>query len=410
MQDMFFSQLVGKPVFTQQGTYIGKLKDAIASIYQEPPIVTSIVISAGPKVVLVLDADINVVKKDAVILNKIHHSPLPEDILYIAQDIMDKQIVDVNGRKVVRVNDLKATFVNQKIIIVGVDIGFSGLLRRMGIERPIKFLCELLHIPLGDNIIAWDNVEPIVSEERHLKLAVPYKKLRQLHPADIADIIEDMDSHYRSAVFHALDEQTLADTLEEIEPDVQVNILENMSEEEASNILENMPADEVADILEELDEEHAQKLLERMDKEDSEEIKELMEYEDKTVGSMMSTDFIAFPPHITAQQTIDQLRLIQPSPDEAYYLYVIDKDERLIGVVSLRDLVVAPPDRLLEDIMDPDVIYVRDTDGIYDLTEVVTKYDLLAVPVVDDDMVLVGVAIINDIIDEVFLPRRRKHA
>ncbi|MBZ4666492.1 CBS domain-containing protein [Mahella sp.] len=410
MQDMFFSQLVGKPVFTQQGTYIGKLKDAIASIYKEPPIVTSIVISAGPKVILVLDADINAVKKDTIILNKIHHSPLPEDILYIAQDIMDKQIVDVNGRKVVRVNDLKATFISQKIVIIGVDIGFSGLLRRLGIERPIKFLCKLLHIPLGDNIIAWDNVEPIVSEERHLKLAVPYKKLRQLHPADIADIIEDLDSHYRSAVFHALDEQTLADTLEEIEPDVQVNIIENMSEEEASNILENMPADEVADILEELDEEHAQKLLERMDKEDSEEIKGLMEYEDKTVGSMMSTDFIAFPPDITAQQTIDQLRLIQPSPDEAYYLYVIDKDEHLIGVVSLRDLVVAPPDRLLKDIMDPNVIYVRDTDGIYDLTEVVTKYDLLAVPVVDDDMVLVGVAIINDIIDEVFLPRRRKHA
>jgi len=410
MQDMFFSQLIGKPVFTTQGTYMGKLKDAIATIYQEPPIVTAIVIASGPKVTLVVDAEISEIRNKSIVLGKIRHSPLPDDIIYIAQDIMDKQIVDVNGRKVVRVNDLKATLINQKIVIIGVDIGFTGLLRRLGIEQPTKALCNMLHISLSDKIISWNNVEPIMSEERHIKLAVPYKKLRQLHPADIADIIEDIDGNYRSAIFNALDEQMRADTLEEIEPNVQVSIIENMNEEDASNILENMPADEVADILEELDEEHAQKLLEHMDKEDSQEIKELMEYADQTVGSLMSTDFIAFPPDITSQQTIDELRKLQPSPDEAYYLYIVDQDQRLVGVVSLRDLVIAPPDKLLGDIMSPNVIYVRDTDSVNDLADIVTKYDLLAVPVVDDDMILVGVAIINDIIDEVFLPRRRRHA
>ena len=209
-------------------------------------------------------------------------------------------------------------------------------------------------------------------------------------------------------LFQSLDQNLAADTLEEIEPEIQADILENLSNDKTAEVLDSIPNDEIADMLEEVDEETAEKILLNLEKEDAEEVRELMEYEDETAGSIMNKDFISFNVNISAGETIDLLREIKPDAEVAYYIYITDEEGKLQGVVSLRNLVVAPPFEKLKDIMDSNVINVKDIDSINDVVEVAVKYDLLSIPVIDEDDVLCGIIIMSDIIDEVFVPNWRR--
>jgi len=417
VKSFFFSRILNKRIYSENMTRIGVIRDVIANAEEEMPTVVAALIRIGNKDIVIDWKFVDVCKATKglkVICRKIVEYRSEQKTVFLAKDILDKQIVDINGKKVVRVNDIRLADINDSIRVIAVDIGFTGILRRLGLERFVRGFLKLFGKNLEDRMIIWSNVEPITyhSGVDQLKLNVSYKKLLTLHPADLADIIEELDAKYRSLIFQSLDNETAAHTLEEMEPEVQVNILKNLSEERASDILESMDADEAADILEELEEEHAEKILEKMEKEDSEEIRGLMKYEERTVGSIMTTEYISFYPELTVDLTIKNLRALKPSSDIAYYLYVVDKRHRLIGVVSLRDLIVAEPDVKIGDIMNRKVIFVRDTDSIDTLTEIVAKYDLLAIPVVDRNDVLVGMAIINDIVDEVLMPKwkRKRYA
>jgi Mg/Co/Ni transporter MgtE len=242
----------------------------------------------------------------------------------------------------------------------------------------------------------------------NLKLSVPYQKLSTLHPADLADILEEMDVDYRNKVFESLDENLAADTLEEIEPEIQRDLIESISETKAAEVFESMPNDEIADILDEVDEETAEKLLMSMEKEDAEEVRVLMKYGDETVGSIMNKDFISFNIDITTQETIELLRELKPDDEVAYYIYIVDEEEKLQGVVSLRDLVVSAPDNKLRNIMDKSVIKVKDDESMDESMELAVKYGLLSLPVVDDEDKLCGIVIMTDIIDEVFIPNWKR--
>jgi Mg/Co/Ni transporter MgtE len=224
----------------------------------------------------------------------------------------------------------------------------------------------------------------------------------------LADILEEMDVDYRNKVFESLDENLAADTLEEIEPEIQRDLIESISETKAAEVFESMPNDEIADILDEVDEETAEKLLMSMEKEDAEEVRVLMKYGDETVGSIMNKDFISFNIDITTQETIELLRELKPDDEVAYYIYIVDEEEKLQGVVSLRDLVVSAPDNKLRDIMDKSVIKVKDDESMEESMELAVKYGLLSLPVVDDEDKLCGIVIMTDIIDEVFLPNWKK--
>jgi len=331
-----------------------------------------------------------------------------ENIIYLSKRLLDKQIVDINGRKVVRVNDLKLAELNGAFKVIAVDIGFTGLLRRLGVEGIALGISRIFKGTFQDKLITWDNVEPLKLDTDRLTLSVPYKKLSKLHPADIADILESLDVKYRNEVFQALDDETAANTLEEIDPEIQADILESLNEDRASNILDNMDNDEIADILDDMEKDRVEKLLDHMEKEDADEIRTLMDYEDTSVGSIMNTEFVSFSPGLTVEETINELRQLQPSSDITYYLYVVDGLRRLMGIVSLRDLIVSRPDIKLFEIMRSEVRSIKDTDTLDEATEMVTKYDLLAVPVVNDRNVLVGMAILGDIVDEVLLPRWKR--
>jgi Mg/Co/Ni transporter MgtE (contains CBS domain) len=412
LSNIFLSKLLNIKLYDKDSNVLGKIMDiAVQNDEQLPRIAAISLKGRDGSISNIRWADIDIYEQDN---RKLHVSCTKvqkheeNNLIYLAKDLLDKQIVDINGRKVVRVNDLRITELNGAFKVVAVDVGFTGLLRRLGVEGTGLKLVKFFYRGLRDNLITWDNVEPLKLGTDRLTLTVPYKKLASLHPADIADILESLDAKYRNEVFQALDDETAANTLEEIEPDFQADILESLNEDRASNILDNMDNDEIADIFDDMEEDRVENLLHHMEKEDADEIRTLMNYEETTVGSLMNTEFISFSPGLTVEETINELRQLQPSSDITYYLYVVDGLRRLIGVVSLRSLIVATPSTKLASIMESQVISVKDTDTVENVTEIITKYDLLALPVVNDKNVMVGMAILSDIVDEVLLPRWKR--
>lgn len=326
----------------------------------------------------------------------------------LSKHLLDKQIVDVNGKKVVRVNNLRIASISSEIRVIAVETGILALSRRYGLDKVVKLLCKILKKRPNNKIIMWDDVESLEMVEDSLKISVPYKKISELHPADIADILEEVDLKYRNKIFESLDKHLAADTLEEIDPEIQVDILETMNQSKVSDILNNMSNDEIADILEELDEETAEKLLMNLESEDVEKVRDLMKYEEEAVGSVMNTDFVAFNVNITTGETIELLKEIHPEDKISHYIYITDENEKLQGVISLNELVFSDVNAKLKDIMDTEVIKLNDDENLDSAIRKFVKYDLITIPVIDSEEKLQGIVIINDIIEELFEEKWKK--
>jgi Mg2+ transporter MgtE len=247
-------------------------------------------------------------------------------------------------------------------------------------------------------------VEPLESRQQNVRLTLPHAKLALLHPADIADIVEEMTADERLAVFDQLDVETAAETLGEVEPEMQAAIVSDLPEERAADILEEMDPDEAADLLQDLPEDRRDELVELMDKEEAQDVEELLTHSEDSAGGIMTTDFVALPRELTAAQAIDELRAKKPDPQLTYYLYVVDGDGKLEGVLSLRDLVVASPETKVSEIMDPNVLKVDAETPKEEVAALIAKYDLLAMPVVDARKKLLGTVTVDDVV-EFMLPR-----
>jgi len=338
-------------------------------------------------------------------LDELIKAGLPDDALRLHRDLMDKQIVDTHGAKVVRVNDLQLEEAGGQLRLVGADVGLRGLLRRVGGERIAEGIAGVVGRKLPRGIIPWHLVQPIdTGDAANVRLTVPHAKLALLHPADIADIVEDMSADERRAVFEQLDVETAAETLAEIDPEMQVEIVGDLDEERAADILEEMAPDEAADLLQDLSAEQREELVDLMEEEEGADVEELLSHSENSAGGIMTTDFVALPRELSAAAAIDRLREMKPDPELAYYLYVIDAEGRLDGVVSLRDLVVASPEELLVSIMDPHILKVEVSTPKEDVASLIAKYDLLAVPVVDAQQKLLGIVTVDDVV-ELMLPR-----
>src|SRR5437870_12920142 len=292
------------------------------------------------------------------------HAQLPTEALRLARDLLDKQIVDTHGAKVVRVNDLQLSEVDGQLRLVGADVGLRGLLRRVGAESVAERVVGLAGRRLPRGIIPWHLVEPLEAKDdapaktAAVRLTIPHAKLALLHPADIADIVEEMTADERVAVFQQLDIETAAEALQEVEPEMQAAIVSGLPAERAADIADEMDPDEAADLLQDLPEERRDELVELMEKEEAADVEELLTYPEESAGGIMTSDFVALPGEITAAQAIDELRVRKPDPQLTYYLYVVDDEGRLEGVISLRHLVVAPPETTLTAAMDPHVLKI----------------------------------------------------
>jgi flagellar motility protein MotE (MotC chaperone)/sporulation protein YlmC with PRC-barrel domain len=328
--------------------------------------------------------------------------------LLLVENILDKQIVDLNGRKLVRVNDVRLVTVATGTFAIAVDIGIEGLLRRIGISQPIKSLFAVFGVNIPAKFILWDDVQAIDHSNLNIRLSKSYSKLHTLHPSDIADILEDMGKKSSMSVFSSLDEEKAADVLEELEMQAQIHIVENLPVNKAADVLEKMPADEAADIIDELEDDKAEILLKEMEAESSKEVRELLEYADNSVGSLMTTDILSFSPDKTAEEVINELRIKKPEHAELYNLFVTEYNDELIGTFNLRDLVVAQPETPVGQIMKSEPVYLYDFQKVDDIAEIISKYNLLAIPVVDEINQLQGMVVIDDVIEDLTNKRRTK--
>jgi len=410
--EIFVSEVYKKPVLDQTGEEIGKLKDVIVGLGEPFPAVTSVVIAAGRDTYLIPWDMINLFNRRVISVNARREVLKPAEVassdILICRDLLDKQIVDINGAKLVRVNDLELGDVKGKLCLVAADIGLRGLLRRLGVEKRGEKILALFKYKLQHKLISWTYVQTVEPKLTRLTLTVSRQKVSSLHPADLAEIISEVSQKERTAIFGSLDVDTAAEALHELEPRVQADIIDDMSNERASDILERMPPDEAADVLGDLPQAKAQELINLMEKEEAEDVQELMEHEDNTAGGLMTTEFLAFPPDMTVEEAIKELRLEAPNVETIYYLYILDQDEHVNGVVSLKNLILAMPHTLLSDIMLTPVKTLQlDADG-NDVSEFISKYNLLAAPIVDEHNVLRGIVTVDDVVDFLLPTASRK--
>jgi len=323
--------------------------------------------------------------------------------LPLGERVLDRQIVDTEGRRVVRVNDLQIVRVDDRFCLSGVDVGGRGLLRRLGVERPASAIARRLHRRLPESVIPWEDVAPLQHEDP-LRLRISRDKISQLPPADIAAILNDLDHRTGQALLSQLDDETLADALEESPPDVQVAALSQLAPERAADILEEMGPDEAADLLADLPAETSSRLLELMEDEDAEDVQALLGYPEDSAGGIMTTEFAWVPMGLRAAEALEYLRGSPDAQDDEVmpYVYILDGERRLRGVVSLRDLVMAPADQPLAEQADESPLTVASLTSQEDVAYLMAKYDLLAVPVVDAETEeMLGIVSVDDAIDTV---------
>jgi Mg/Co/Ni transporter MgtE len=292
------------------------------------------------------------------------------------------------------------------VFVVAVDVGMEGLLRRIGIDRPIKTMLQWFHMQLPSKFILWDDVEAIDLHTLNIQLSKTRSRLNTLHPSDLADIIEDMGASARTQLFSTLDEEIAADVLEEMEWKKQIQLIESLPVEKAADVLEKMPANEAADLMDNLEEEKAEQLLHEMDTVASEEVRELLEYPENKVGSLMTTNVLAFRKNQRVEDVLQMIREEKPHMEKLYLLFVLDEAEILQGTFTLRDLLIADPNVSLESVMHDNLLSVNDNDRLDSLSELVSKYNMLAVPVTNDDDQLEGMVVIDDIVDDLLGKRR----
>ncbi|MBI3079985.1 MAG: magnesium transporter [candidate division NC10 bacterium] len=318
--------------------------------------------------------------------------------MFLAKNILDKKVMDTARRRVVRVNDVGLKLQEGRYLVVRVDAGLRGLLRHFLPEPVLERLARALHLPLPRDVVSWEHVEPIETELTRAKRQAVYTKLARLHPADIADIVEELNPSERAVILQALDAETAGEALAEAETEVQASVLQMLEPEKASDLLERMEPDEAADVLSEMPEPRAQEILQGMEPEEAEEVAELLEHPEESAGGLMTTEFAAFPPSLTGAATIEQLRERAAEAETIYYLYVTDPDGRLLGVLSLRQLLTARPTRTLEELMEKQVIRVPPEADLKEVAETLSKYNLLALPVVGGSGVLEGIITVDDVI------------
>ncbi|MBI3592789.1 MAG: magnesium transporter [Nitrospirae bacterium] len=410
--ELFLSEVIKKPVFDPKGEIIGKMKDVIVVKGDPLPKISAVVIEKKKQMFCIRWEEINIFNK-RIISTYLNAGSIPPyeisgDDLLAVRDILDKQIVDANGAKVVRANDIRLEGYEGEAVFVAVDVGMRGILRRLGVERGSEEFLRLLNTSMPYNLISWNYLQHLKPKLKTIALTVPRQMVSELHPADIAEIISQVSREEGAHLFKDLDIETAAEALSELKPDMQAEIINAMEPEKAADIIEEMPPDEAADVLSDLPTEKAKEILEHIEKEEAEDIQELLGHEEDTAGGLMTNEFIAYPPDATVKEAIERFRKDGGEIETVYYIHVIDEQERLIGVTSLRELLLAEPSTRLSEIMETKVKAVTPDADEMEVAKIISKYNIVALPVVDSEGCLLGVVAIDDIIDRILPPSAKR--
>lgn len=406
---IYLSQLMGNPVYAADGEKIGTVSDLGIATGEVFPRVTSLAFK-GPgrtpfmiswrKYVDTYDEKEIHLKVPAV---EIRFSYLQPDEVLIARDILNKQIVDTRGMRVVRVNDLKLSDTSStQLRLLGAEVGARGILRSLSpaLEHVALKVARTFGHPIPERIIAWSYMDLVERDLSNVKLSVSHKTLDDMHPADIADIIERLDPRLRGQVFAQLDDEQRAGAMAEFDDDAMAaELMGGMNEREASRMLSEMDPDDAAELVSELDYDKAEKLLRLMGVQEQRAIRQLLGYREDTAGRIMTSEFAALPEGKTVADAVELLRGLDEDFESVRYVYLSDEDNKLSGVVTLNSLIVAEPQTPLADICTREVITASPEDDQEDVAEDIAKYNLLAMPVVADDGHLLGIVTVDDALD-----------
>lgn len=319
----------------------------------------------------------------------------------LGKDVLDNQLIDVDGKRVVRVNDVQLIEAGNLWRVTGADVSLQGFVRRLmpqgffGNNRPVE-------------VIDWADVGYLATDTTTVtvQLKSSKDKLSRLHPVEIAQLAESLSPIHRTEVVESLDDEIAADTLEEMSTEAQAQILEGLNEERAADILEEMSPDDAADVLDQLPDEKSEQLFALMEDEEKADVAELMRFENDTAGGLMTTEFVVFPKDLTVGETIARLREMAETPNMIYYLYVVEEEEswRICGVISLRSLILANPTFKLSEVMRTEFRFAHPSEPAEDVAQTISEYNLLALPVIDDEGDIAGIVTVDDAM-EMLLPK-----
>lgn len=404
----YLSAMLGMPVYDSTGEKLGIVSDLAISTGEVFPRITSLAFKGPGRTPFMISwrKYVEDYADDKVVLNteafNIRFSYLQPREILLARDLLDKQIVDTQGLKIVRVNDLKISPSGSQLRLLGAEVGVRGILRGLHplLEKAVVGIGGLFNIDIKEQIIAWNYMDLLDRDLSKVQLSVTHKRLEELHPADVADILEQLDPRQRAEVFRHLDAERSAEVIAELEDEFQAEALEDLDVAEVSGLLGHMDPDDAADIIRDLPYEKAERLLRLMGVDDAAEIRSLLGYKDDTAGGMMTTRFVSMFEDDTVGDTIEVLRGLDEDFPTVHYVYVLEEDsEKLTGILSLRTLVLAQPSTVLRDIMFTDVITVDPNEDEDEVAADISKYDMVALPVVDESGHMLGLVTVDDAIE-----------
>ena len=405
MSTLALTELLGAPVVEASGAHCGRVREVALTPAEDPARVSSLIVRTkqGDRVLpFSAVASINGGVRTAVPVSD-WTSSQPDGLFLLERDLLDQQIIDVHGRKVVRVNDVdlhaETSNGHLQLKVGSVDVGPRGAIRRLlkGVVPMPALRMLLQRIP--PRLIPWEFVDLIETDPaRRVKLKISHERLAKLHPADIADIIEELAPQEREAVFETLDEEVAAGALEEVQPKVKKSIVESLNSERAAEIVEEMNPDAAADLLAALPEDRSSQILRDMAPAERKEVAELLEFGETTAAGRMNTQYLALDDQATVNDSIEHLRKFEGGVETVNTIYLVDKDGKLTGSVPLAKIVLAKSDDKLATLKQEPLISTHAGAREKEVAELFDKYNLLTLPVVEDDGILTGVITSDDVI------------
>ena len=406
MSTLSLSELLGLTVYDSTGAASGRVHEAAIATQEDRSKVSSLIVKTRAGRCVLPCAAITRIEggiRASTAARDWHPANGAEGLFLLSRDLLDQQVIDVHGRKVVRVNDVdfyQETGQNHLVLkIEGVDVGTRGALRRLlkGVI-PMSVLRKLvLRIPPRE--IPWEFVDLIETDPaRRVKLKISHERLARLHPADIADIVEELAPNEREAVFETLDEEVAAEALEELEPKVQKAVVESLDSDRAADIVEEMEPDAAADLLADLPEDRTEEILVQMEPEERQEVAELLEFEENTAAGRMTTEYIALPIDATAHDAVETMRTFEGRMENMSTIYITSSEGTLVGAVPVVKIVLAKPETPLLGLSEEPLIYCKTDAKEKEFAELFDKYNLLTLPVIDQYSHLAGVITPDEVI------------
>ncbi|NIN00613.1 MAG: CBS domain-containing protein [candidate division Zixibacteria bacterium] len=409
---VFLSEILDRKVVSSQEKVMGKVVDLRIKLGMIFPAVVSVRIrqKADKKLVSFPWHAVDSINGKVVRLKKgVENQRLDLNLeageILLRDEILDDQVLDTYGAKVERVNDLHLLLAEGQLRVVHVDFGIRGIFRRLGWLRFVDALTSwLFDYKIPKRLLSWKYIQPLSPDpkKKTLKLNVTHRKLSEIHPPDLADILEELDRHERSYVFRSLDVEAQADALEEVDDKTRVSIIEALPEERASDVLEEMEPDEAVDLLQDLPDEKQQELIRALEKEKRQELRELLEFEEETAGGIMTTGYVSCLHTDSIRRVTEIFRQSDDPLDNISYVYVTDEDGKLVGVITLRNLILCSPETQVSSLMKRDVVKLKVNDSLDQVADTFRKYKFLTIPVVDEQDRMEGIITLRDGVEAIF--------